>query len=130
MQLPADGRAAVDGQHAHTQRLSVAMDRLGDLHRQLARRHEHDGDRALRAALVHEALEDRQRERRRLPGAGRRLAEEVFPLDQGRDGLLLDRRRLFIAEGGQGRDDFRVEAEGGEACVLRRGFGHPAFYAA
>ena len=48
MQLPADRLAAVDRQHAHAERLAVAVDGLGDLHRELARGHEHDGDRPLR----------------------------------------------------------------------------------
>ena len=128
MQLPADRLSAIDRHHAHAQRLSIPMNSLGDLHRQLARRHQHDGDRPLGAALVHDALQDREGERGGLAGAGRSLAEEVLTRDQGWDGLLLDRRGFFVAEGGQGRDDFRVKAEGGEACVLGSGFGHPAFY--
>ena len=38
-------RAAVDRQHAHADLLAVAVDGLGDLHRELARRHEDEGRR-------------------------------------------------------------------------------------
>ena len=69
------------------------MHRLGDLHRELARRHE-DQRRRVRAALPRrsaEALQQRQRERRGLAGAGRRLPDQVAPFEQRRDGLPLDR---------------------------------------
>ena len=41
-QLRADRLAAVDRQDAHAEPAPVLVDRLGDLHRQLARRHEHE----------------------------------------------------------------------------------------
>src|SRR4029079_15910009 len=40
--------------------------------------------------------------------------EEVTAGEQGRDGLALDRRRLFIAERGDRRQQARVELEGSE----------------
>jgi hypothetical protein len=48
-------------------------------------------------AVGHEALQDRQRERRRLAGAGARAAEQVAPLEQERNRLRLDRRRVRVA---------------------------------
>jgi hypothetical protein len=45
-----------------------------------------------------EALQDRQRERRRLAGAGLRAGHEIAPCEHQRNGLLLHRRRLLIAE--------------------------------
>ncbi len=43
-QLPADRLAAVDRQHTHARVPPVAVDRLGDLHRELARGHEDQGE--------------------------------------------------------------------------------------
>ncbi len=67
--------------------MRVLVDRLGHLHRQLARRHEHE--RARRAAtalrIAAQPMEQRQRERGRLAGAGRRLAEQVAAREQ--DGI-------------------------------------------
>jgi hypothetical protein len=40
-QLPANWLAAVDGHHPRADFVSVAVHRFGNLHRKLARRHEH-----------------------------------------------------------------------------------------
>jgi hypothetical protein len=128
--LPADRLPAVDRQHAHVQRLAVAMHRFGHLHRELARRHQHHGERARGARAGHaagrdETLEDGQREGRGLSGAGGGLAEEVASFDQGRDGLLLDGRGLFVAQDGEGLDDAGIEPQRRKAFVLLRWLGHP-----
>ena len=51
-----------------------------------------------RRARMGNALEQRQRERRRLAGSGCRLAQEIAACQQRRDRLPLDRRGLFIAQ--------------------------------
>ena len=118
VKLPADGLPAIHREHAHAERLAVAMHRLGDLHGKLARGHEHHRGGALALSLVQDPLQDRQREGRRLAGAGGRLPEEVLARDQRRDRLALDRRGLFVAEHGQGGKDAGIEAERGESAVL------------
>ena len=78
-------RAAVDRHDVQVRALRVLVERLGDLHRQLARRHQHQ--RARRAAVAlrgrcEQAIEQRQRERGRLAGAGAGLAEHVAAREQ------------------------------------------------
>ena len=96
VELGRDRLAAVDRHDPDAEPLAVLVDRLGDLHRELAGRREHERRRpgalpvaggaagldrsAGRASLVEpdgEALEDRQRERGGLAGPGGRLGEEV-----------------------------------------------------
>ena len=55
-----------------------------------------------------EAAEQRQREGRRLPGTGGGLAEQVASLEQRRDRLGLDRRRLLVAQRDQPLEQFRT----------------------
>jgi NAD(P)H-dependent flavin oxidoreductase YrpB (nitropropane dioxygenase family) len=77
------------------------VDRLGHLDGELSRRDEDECHRVagvVAVAVAAEAFEDRQRERRRLPGAGGGLAEEVATFQQRRDRLALDRRRLLVAQ--------------------------------
>ena len=73
------------------------------------------------AGLV-DPLQHRQRERRGLAGAGRGLPEQVAPFEEQRNGLALDRRGFFIAEGGDRRDHRLRKAEGGEAGLARDEF--------
>src|SRR5436190_316700 len=62
---------------------------LVDLRRQLARRRQ--DERPRRAALLSDqALQDRQHERGRLPAAGGRRRENVFPGHRRRDGIDLN----------------------------------------
>ena len=69
-QLLADRLAAVDRQDPGAELAAVLVERLGDLHRQLARRDEDERRRAALAGLPDgDALERRQRERGRLAGA-------------------------------------------------------------
>ena len=82
VQLRRVALAAVDRQHVKAGQVRrVALERLGDLDRQLARRHQHQ---RLRRALLHiDARQDRQRERGGLAGAGLRLADDVRACEQG-----------------------------------------------
>ena len=63
-------------------------------------------------------VEQRQGERRRLAGAGRRLADEVAALDQVGDRLALHRRRLLVAELGQRVEQLAAQPEGGKAVTF------------
>ena len=67
-----DRRAAVDGATREALRAGELLELVGDLERELARRHEHE--RGGRRAVGVGALDDRDRERERLARAGRRLA--------------------------------------------------------
>ena len=143
VELRRDRLAAVDGDDPHAELAAVLVDRLGDLHRELARGREHEGRRPAaapvgrgaaagdrlrrRPALVErrrEPLEHRQRERRGLAGAGRRLGEQVAALEQRRDRGQLDGRGLLVAEGGQGAQQPLVELEGVEPAGFGGVFGH------
>ena len=87
---------------------------LGDLAGEFARRREHEHARpaARRRLLVgDQAVEDRQREGRRLAGAGLGDADQVAALHQDGNGLRLDRRRLGVAHLGQRGDERRGKAE-------------------
>ena len=113
LELVDDRLAAVDGQHLGVELAAVLVDGLGDLDGQLAGGHEHEGD-GLGLGAGHDALEDRQREGRRLAGAGGGLAEQVAAGEDRRDRLGLDRRRLLVAEGGEGAEELGAQAEVGE----------------
>ena len=52
--------------------------------------------RGRRAGVAGELREDRQRERRRLAGAGLRDADEIVAREDLRDGRRLDGRRLRV----------------------------------
>jgi hypothetical protein len=94
------------------------MHRFGHLHGELARRHEHERERRLRVAILGEPLEERERERRRLSGSGRGLAEQVAALEQRRDRLALDRRRLLVAEARERRQQLLRQSEIRESRLL------------
>jgi hypothetical protein len=95
------------------------VDRLGDLHGQLARRHEHERA-GVRPVAATKPLECGQRERCGLARAGRRLGEDVAPLEQRRDRLALDRRRLLVAEARERRAQGVVQPEARESVGERR----------
>jgi hypothetical protein len=70
-------------------------------------------------------LQQRQREGRRLAGAGGRLAEQVAAGEQRRNRLALDRGRLFVTEPGQHRDEFFRQPEFDEWRVHSRAAAGP-----
>ena len=116
--LDVDGLPAVDGQHVHAalaHMLAVGPHGLRDLHCQLARRREDDGLH-VRAREV-EALQERQGERGRLPGAGLRLTDQVAAREQRRDGAGLDGGGGLVAELLHRREDLGRQAEIGERDV-------------
>ncbi len=124
-QLHADRLAAVDRQHAGADALAVSMDRLGHLHRELARGHEDESrhlaigagrvkadiGRAACCAGERQAMQRRERERGGLAGAGRRFGEQVAAFHQRRDRLALDRRRFLVPEVGERGQQPRIEPE-------------------
>ena len=109
-------RAAIDGHDVQVRALRVFVQRLRHLHRELACRHEHErADLAAAAlAVARELVEERQRERRGLAGAGGGLAEHVAAGDQDGNGFSLDRRGLFVAERGHGGDQRSRQSERGK----------------
>jgi hypothetical protein len=73
-------------------------------------------------ARAQQHLDDRQREAGGLAGTGLGRAHDVTALQQHRDGLGLDRRRVLVALLVQGAQDERRQAEIGETDLaeLRR----------
>ena len=115
--LHRDRRAAVHGHDRDADALGVFVDRFGDLHRQLARRHEHEPARVpARRGILKERLQHRQRERGRLPRAGRGLRQQIPARNQQRNGLALNGRRLFVTEGREGRRQLVDEPEAAESA--------------
>ena len=115
-ELLADRLAAIDGQDAGTELLAVAVERLGDLHRQLARRHDDERGGAARPGPTdRDPLQRRQGEGGGLARPGRRLGEEVAAGEEERNGLALDRRRLLVAQLGERPEQARVEVDRREA---------------
>ena len=97
--LELDGLAAVDRENARVERAAVPMHRFGDLHRELACR---DENQSARSALVglRASKDDASRGSAKaavFPGPRRRLPKHVAAMEQRRNGLALDLRRLFIA---------------------------------
>ena len=88
------------------------MNGFGDLHRQLARWREHERLRI--AAFRHEGLEDGKRERGGFSRSRLRLADDIAAREQQGDGSLLDGRRDFVSETGQGLEDLRFDAQARE----------------
>ena len=120
-------RAAVERHDTSTPAaLRVLVDGLGHLHRELARRHEHEAARAPAGSSgrLGDALQHRQRERGRLAGAGRGLAEQVAAVEQQRNRLALDGRRLLVAERRHRSDEHLVQSETAEAGDVFFASGH------
>ena len=119
-ELLRDRLAAVDGHHPRPQVAPVAVQGLRHLHGQLARRDEHEDARLLALARRGQRpLQQRKGEGGRLAGAGGRLSHEVAPGQQRGDRVLLDGRRLLVAELLQHRHQLRTEAEVGESGSTR-----------
>ena len=126
-ELDAVPLAAVDRQDVHALHVGgVLLEGLGDLERQLTGRREHEGlGRLLRQV---EPGQDRQREGRRLAGAGLREADDVAALEQRRDGLRLDRRGRLVAHVGECLQHCGGETEVGEGQLLGVGGGRSGKY--
>ena len=118
-ELAAERLPAVDRQDARAERAAVAVRRP----RRPASPARGSGTRIERAGRApvrrrsSEPLEQRQREGGRLARPGRRLPEQVAALEQRRDRLPLDRRRLLVAEGRQCREQLGPKAQLAESVV-------------
>ena len=115
-QLPADRLAAVDRQDPRADVTPVATHRLGDLHREFARRDQHQGERLRPPAVAEEPLEHGKREGGRLPRPGRGLPDQVTALKQRRDRRPLYRCRLLIAQAGERAAQLRSQRQVGKAA--------------
>ena len=114
--------AAVQRQHAEADAFRVFVDRLGHLHRQLARGHEDQPARMSRRGLAGgDDLQHRQSECGRLARAGLRLPEQVAAAEQQRDRFTLHGRRLFVTEGGHDIGEFRSKSKCGKRDRSVRG---------
>ena len=112
-QLHAVALAAVDGEDVHAADVRrVLLERLADLQRELARRGEHERLRGLLRDV--EPVEDRQRERGGLAGAGLREAHDVAAREQRRDRRGLDRRGRLVADVAQCLEHRVAQPEIGE----------------
>jgi hypothetical protein len=96
--LPVSGNAAEDRDDRDLRETRQQPDLGVDLRCEFACRCEYECARSA-AALRHESLEHRQREGRRLAGAGLGEAQHVAPCECGRDGLGLDGARMNEARG-------------------------------
>ena len=116
-ELLIHGGAAVDRDDREADPFGVLLDRFGYLHRELARRHEHEPAHAARArrTVSPNPVEHRQRERRRLAGAGGCLPDQIPSGEQHRDRFSLNRRRLFIAKRRHGGHQRGGQPERGES---------------
>ena len=102
--------AAVDGQHVEAGHLAgVTLEGLGNLDREFAGGSEHQH---LRVALGEvDLVEGGQGEGGGFAGAGLGFAENVVAGEQERNAGGLDRRRGFVADLGEGREERRLEVE-------------------
>ena len=107
--LGLDGLAAEDRDHLDRQVLGVGAKRLRHLDAELPGRREHERLGVAGARI--EVLKHRQPEGGGLAGARLRLADHVVTGEQLRDRLLLDRRRVGVAELVKGLQDLVREPE-------------------
>ena len=114
-QLPADRLSSVDGQHARPKVTAIPVDRLRDLDRKFARRHQHQGRWTPTPATFRQTLQKGQGEGGGLPRPSRSLAEQVSAFEKRRDRLALNRRRLFVAQFGQRIHELGSQAQIDEA---------------
>ena len=114
LELDSVALATIDWQDVEAGQVAgVALQRLGDLDCQLARRRQ---DQRLRfGELDIDLLEQRQREGGGLAGAGLRLTDQVMAVEEDGDALGLDRRRGFVADIGERLKKPRAQTEFGKA---------------
>src|SRR5690242_2540940 len=117
--LRTEGASADQLSDAQATPAVEVFEHAGDLGGQLARGHE---DERLQCALARvNALEQRQAEGDGLAGAGARLADDIAPAQQRRDGPRLDERRRLDAHARQRGDRAAAGAEGSEGGRLCAG---------
>ncbi len=106
------GGTAADDLEVQAEHGAVGLQRVGDLHRQLAGRDQDQAARALGpgAALL-QTGQQRQAEAQRLAGAGAAAAEHVLAGQRVRDGGGLDRERGGHAALGETADDLVRQTE-------------------
>ena len=117
LDLRLEGPAAVDRDDADAADAAGVLEVLGDLHGQLAGRHDAQRLRQPVGALglaLH-ALQQRYAEAQRLAGAGARLADQVVARQRDRQGHRLDGEGRGDAHPGERLDGLRQRAERGEA---------------
>ena len=127
LRLLAD--AAEDHGLAQMQMLAVGAELVADLDREFAGRRQDQGARAARpvvCALSGKLMENRQREGRRLAGAGLGDAQHVPAGEKFGDGPRLDRRRDYMVSGIQrklyriGQAEVRETDSGQDGSILMR----------
>ncbi len=106
-ELPSDRRAAVDGEHPRAQGAAVAVDCLGDLDGEFARRDQDQCDGHAPVAVGAQALEYREGECGGLAGASGGLAEQIAALDKVRDRFTLDGSGLLVPQSGDSVEQLR-----------------------
>jgi hypothetical protein len=101
---------------------AVRVEAFADLQRQLARgcQHEHAGAATPAAAGLGQTVEQGQRERGGLSGAGLRTAEQVVAAHHVRYGLDLDRCGHSVAFAGDGAEDGLAQTERRKVTRMRR----------
>ena len=99
---------AEDDRRRHRHIARILADVLVDLERKLARRGEDERTDAAARVLI-QTLDDRHGERAGLTRAGLCAAEQIAPLENRRDRLLLNGSRLFIAGLSKRLEDILVQ---------------------
>ena len=117
--LRAQGHAADDAGDLQAGEAAIGAEALGDLRRQLTGRRQNQNahEAGVRTARVgQQALDDGQREGRRLAGAGLGDAEQIAALQKRGDGLCLNGGGMGVAFFGQSAKKRLDEAEILELC--------------
>ena len=113
LQLDGVALAAVDRQHVEAgQVLGVALQGLGHLDGQFARRRQDQGLRL--GQLDIDLFHQRQRESGGLAGAGLRHADHVMPVEQDGDALGLDGGGGFVTDFAEGLEQRFAQTERGK----------------
>ncbi len=124
LELPAERHAADQAGGEEALAGAVAVRGFLHLHRQLARRREHEHARAVargRVAARAQALQARQDEGGGLAAAGLRRDQQVAARQHRGNGFALHRRGLGIAEAREVIQQSRIEAERREAHRISGG---------
>jgi hypothetical protein len=98
-ELGPDRRTTIDGEDGDSLLFTIALDGLGHLYSQFARRHQNEGGRMCLRHQMSQALEKRQGKRGRFACSRRRATEEVASVQERWDRFALDWRRFLISQG-------------------------------